>query len=464
MTALHVVAGGADRANDGCTERVAALPTEYLLSVDIGPDGAIWVGHLEGLSTSKDAGRTWRNLTPADGIPARRIRAVAATLDSMIWVATEDQILVDSARSSKQNKFVPGTINLPGWPGLPGKPRAIVPTPGIAEPSIVLSFGLAAGNGLGDFRIYFVAAGDDYKPAADMWSMTWLGPPPWPVGGAASGLSRVLAGEGPEIVYSSVVPGGTIEDAQHMRFPRPIADSAANPYIDATYRYGSTMGGAFQQHQGVEFNNPAGTPVHAVAAGTVVFAGDAEAGAHTVAIRHDAQLDGKYVFSVYYHNASLDVSSGQHVNAGDVISRVGNTGRATNDHLHLEIHVSASPDSADIVNANERYPPHTVNPELWLEPLPGTGTVVGRVLDATGQPVRGAHVFGLVLPYPAETPYSYAETYGERAHPDPVYGENFAVNDVPAGTYLIGVEIAGQHVWRRIRVQAGKVTVVELRP
>ncbi len=35
-----------------------------------------------------------------------------------------------------------------------------------------------------------------------------------------------------------------------------------NSYIDQTYRYGSTMGGIFQPHQGVEFNNPDGTPVH----------------------------------------------------------------------------------------------------------------------------------------------------------------------------------------------------------
>ena len=44
---------------------------------------------------------------------------------------------------------------------------------------------------------------------------------------------------------------------------RPIAPTD-NDYIDQTYRYGSTMGGNFQQHQGVEFNNPDGTPVLAI--------------------------------------------------------------------------------------------------------------------------------------------------------------------------------------------------------
>ena len=46
-------------------------------------------------------------------------------------------------------------------------------------------------------------------------------------------------------------------------FRRPIAPTD-NSYIDQTYRYGSTMGGNFQQHQGVEFNNPDGTPVYAI--------------------------------------------------------------------------------------------------------------------------------------------------------------------------------------------------------
>jgi hypothetical protein len=50
---------------------------------------------------------------------------------------------------------------------------------------------------------------------------------------------------------------------------RPIG-VGGNIYLDQTYRYGSTMGGNFQQHQGVEFNNPDGTPVHAIGPGVVL--------------------------------------------------------------------------------------------------------------------------------------------------------------------------------------------------
>jgi hypothetical protein len=69
-----------------------------------------------------------------------------------------------------------------------------------------------------------------------------------------------------------------------------------------------------------------------------------------------------------------------------------------------------------------------------------------------------------VLPYPEETPFSFAETYQERARPDPAYGEHFAVGDVPEGDYTLGVTVEGRRLWRRVRVRPGMVTWVEFRP
>ena len=453
-------AAGTSAEGDGCTERIGALPTEYLLAIDVGPEGEIWLGHLHGVSVSRNAGRTWQHLGEAEGAPTSRVRAVAVTSDSMVWLATEQKVYVDSL----VGKFVEATIRLPGWSGLPGGPRAIVPTPGVAEPSLVLSFGLAAGDGFGNFRMYYIAAGDQYRPSSEMWTMAWSGPPLWPIGGSSVGLARVLAGEGPEIDATGIVAAAAPSDALHTWFGRPIADADGNPFIDGTYRYGSTMAGNFQQHQGIEFNNPAGTPVLAIGDGIVAFAGEAEAGARTVAIQHDRRWQDRSVFSTYYHNTSLDVQVGQRVRAGDVIARVGNTGRATNDHLHLEVHVVPAEDVGVVVNPDERFPPYTVNPELWIQPLPGTGMVAGRVTDRSGRLLEGVRVHGLSWPYPAETPFSFAETYGDRAHPDPAYNENFAVGDVPAGTYLLGADIEGRRVWRRVRVEAGKVTFVEFAP
>ncbi len=251
-------------------------------------------------------------------------------------------------------------------------------------------------------------------------------------------------------------------------FARPIA-LTDQPYIDQTYRYGSTMGGYFQQHQGVEFNNPDGTPVHAIEAGDVVYAGRAEEGANTVAIRHDTTVAGPdaarlRIFSVYYHNTRLAVKVGDRVQRGQVIAFVGNTGRATNDHLHLEVHASPTDSVPAIVDSLNRYPPYTTNPELWIQPLPGTGIVAGQVLDGSGRPVPQARVYGIVKARPTETPFSYAETYGEHNHPHPLYHENFAVSDVPPGRYTLGVEIGGKKVYRRVTVKPGLVTWVVLQP
>ena len=254
-----------------------------------------------------------------------------------------------------------------------------------------------------------------------------------------------------------------IGSLHHTWFRRPI-DLTDQPYIDQTYRFGSTMGGNFQPHQGVEFNNPDGAQVHAIGDGVVIYSGLAEAGSNTIAIRHNRKLDGQYLFSVYYHNSRLLVTVGQKVKAGDFIALVGNTGRATNDHLHLEVHVAPTTDSSKIVAADVRYPPFNRNPELWIEPLPGTGVVAGQVWDGKGQPVPQAHIYGLVKTEPQETPFSFIETYGPKNHNDPVYQEHFAIGDVPPGTYTLGVDIDGQKVYRRIEVKAGKLTWVEFKP
>ncbi|PYP93375.1 MAG: hypothetical protein DMD34_12375, partial [Gemmatimonadetes bacterium] len=62
---------------------------------------------------------------------------------------------------------------------------------------------------------------------------------------------------------------------------------------------------------------------------------------------------------------------------------------------------------------------------------------------------------------PQETPYSYAETYGERNHPDPEYGEHFAVSDVDPGEYTIALAVGGHRMTRRVRVEANRLTWVE---
>ncbi|MEH0826881.1 M23 family metallopeptidase [Micromonospora sp. CPCC 205739] len=87
-------------------------------------------------------------------------------------------------------------------------------------------------------------------------------------------------------------------------------------------------------HAGIDFAMPAGTPIRAVAAGTVVKAGDAGDGyGISVFIDH-----GNGYLTHYAHQSSLKVGVGDRVSAGEVIGYEGSTGDSTGPHLHFEVH------------------------------------------------------------------------------------------------------------------------------
>jgi murein DD-endopeptidase MepM/ murein hydrolase activator NlpD len=85
-------------------------------------------------------------------------------------------------------------------------------------------------------------------------------------------------------------------------------------------------------HYGVDIANRIGTPILAVADGTVIEAGPASGFGLWVRIQH---ADG--TVSVYGHVDSFSVHEGQQVKAGEQIARMGNRGYSTGPHLHFEI-------------------------------------------------------------------------------------------------------------------------------
>jgi murein DD-endopeptidase MepM/ murein hydrolase activator NlpD len=93
--------------------------------------------------------------------------------------------------------------------------------------------------------------------------------------------------------------------------------------------YGMRWGGF---HYGIDIAAPIGSPIYAVAAGTVIDAGPAQGFGLWVRIRHD---DG--TISVYGHMYDFSVSIGERVRAGQQIARIGNRGDSTGPHLHFEI-------------------------------------------------------------------------------------------------------------------------------
>jgi murein DD-endopeptidase MepM/ murein hydrolase activator NlpD len=116
-------------------------------------------------------------------------------------------------------------------------------------------------------------------------------------------------------------------------WPIPGTDvgQGVGPRIHPVYGYRSC-------HTGVDMGAPAGTEIHATAAGVVVAVqSGGPYGNHTL-ISH-----GNGLFSMYAHQSRFGVTEGQAVSAGQVIGYVGSTGYATGPHLHFEIHVGAKP-------------------------------------------------------------------------------------------------------------------------
>jgi len=103
------------------------------------------------------------------------------------------------------------------------------------------------------------------------------------------------------------------------------------PGAKTTDCFGSRGG----RHLGTDLAAPAGTPIHAVHAGTVaVVKYEAGGGGNYIVINH-----GGGIFSAYMHmNARSPLNVGASVQTGQTIGFVGRTGDATGNHAHFEIH------------------------------------------------------------------------------------------------------------------------------
>lgn len=93
-------------------------------------------------------------------------------------------------------------------------------------------------------------------------------------------------------------------------------------------------------HPGIDIGVPAGTPVRAAAAGRVALVQSAGASGgygNFVCIQHTASLS-----TCYAHNSSINVSVGESVAQGQVISISGCTGRCFGPHLHFEVRINGA--------------------------------------------------------------------------------------------------------------------------
>jgi murein DD-endopeptidase MepM/ murein hydrolase activator NlpD len=93
--------------------------------------------------------------------------------------------------------------------------------------------------------------------------------------------------------------------------------------------------GAAARHMGIDLAGPIGTPIHATADGVIAEAGWNSGGyGNLIKVNH-----GRGVETRYAHLSQILVRPGQRVTRGQVIARMGSTGRSTGSHLHYEVRI-----------------------------------------------------------------------------------------------------------------------------
>ena len=140
------------------------------------------------------------------------------------------------------------------------------------------------------------------------------------LGGFAQGGGEVMSPD------STRTPTGTLQ------WPLPVAGTITSQFGHRV----DPITGEVSSHTGTDIACAEGTPILAAADGTVTVANglDSWGGSYGYYIQID---HGGGLETLYAHCSSICVTTGQQVQTGQVIGYVGHTGRATGNHLHLEV-------------------------------------------------------------------------------------------------------------------------------
>jgi murein DD-endopeptidase MepM/ murein hydrolase activator NlpD len=162
-----------------------------------------------------------------------------------------------------------------------------------------------------------------------------------------STLASIQSDRGDVLAEIEDLEAQSAELAARIRAAQQQASSSSAPVVSGsgvlswpvsgpiTSPFGVRWG---RMHEGIDIAVGTGTPVHAAAGGTVIYAGWMEGYGNLVVIDH-----GNGLSTAYGHNSALASSVGQSVSAGQVIAYSGSTGHSTGPHVHFEVRVNGAP-------------------------------------------------------------------------------------------------------------------------
>ena len=132
-------------------------------------------------------------------------------------------------------------------------------------------------------------------------------------------------------------PDSTRTPTGTLQWPLPVAGTITSQFGHRV----DPITGEVSSHTGTDIACAEGTPILAAADGTVTVANSLDnwGGSYGYYIQID---HGSGLETLYAHCSSICVTTGQQVQAGQVIGYVGHTGRATGSHLHLEVSVDGN--------------------------------------------------------------------------------------------------------------------------
>ena len=132
-------------------------------------------------------------------------------------------------------------------------------------------------------------------------------------------------------------PDGTRTPTGNLQWPLPVAGTITSQFGHRV----DPITGEVSSHTGTDIACAEGTPILAAADGTITAANglDSWGGSYGYYIQID---HGGGLETLYAHCSSICVTTGQQVQAGEVIGYVGHTGRVTGNHLHLEVRIDGN--------------------------------------------------------------------------------------------------------------------------